>query len=151
MTQGLPSAPIPTLPARCRMRLPRQWAISWRSSCKRQNNVGKPDRNGNFLSGTFWPFPMLSYCGSGRGSGLTHTLTHRLNPQNSKEKVLLSKENRTFWSCWADSNRRPHPYQRGGGLKEAYYYTSKALILRHFLLLFVSYRSLSVRPVLQRQ
>ena len=29
----------------------------------------------------------------------------------SKEKVLFSLENRTFWSCWADSNRRPHPYQ----------------------------------------
>ena len=29
----------------------------------------------------------------------------------SKEKVLFSLENRTFGSCWADSNRRPHPYQ----------------------------------------
>ena len=27
------------------------------------------------------------------------------------KKVLFSIENRTFWSCWADSNRRPHPYQ----------------------------------------
>ena len=41
----------------------------------------------------------------------THTLTHRLNWSKSKEKVLLSIESRTFWSCWADSNRRPHPYQ----------------------------------------
>ena len=28
-----------------------------------------------------------------------------------KEKLLFSIENRSFWSCWADSNRRPHPYQ----------------------------------------
>ena len=112
MTQVLPSAPTPTLPARCRRKLPKQWAISWHSSCKRQNSAEKPDRNGNFLSGNFLPFPMLSYCGSGCGSGLTHTLTHRLNPQKRKEKVLFSEENRTFWSCWADSNRRPHPYQK---------------------------------------
>ena len=112
MTQGLPSEPTPTPLARCRRRLLKQWAISWRSLCKRQNNAEKPDRNGNFLSGTLRPFPMLSYCGSGCGSSLTHTLTHRLNPENSKEKVLFSEENRTFWSCWADSNRRPHPYQK---------------------------------------
>ena len=42
---------------------------------------------------------------------LTHTLTHRLNWSKSKEKVLHSRENKTLWSCWADSNRRPHPYQ----------------------------------------
>ena len=57
------------------------------------------------------PFPRISACGSGCGSTLTHTLTHRLNQPKSKEKVLFSRENRTFWSCWADSNRRPHPYQ----------------------------------------
>ena len=53
----------------------------------------------------------LSACGSGCGSKLTHTLTHRLKRSKSKGKVLFSRENRTFWSCWADSNRRPHPYQ----------------------------------------
>ncbi len=57
------------------------------------------------------PFSHISACGSGCGSKLTHTLTHRLNLLKSKEKALFSRENRTFWSCWADSNRRPHPYQ----------------------------------------
>jgi len=38
-------------------------------------------------------------------------LSHGFNPPENKEKVLFSRENRTFWSCWADSNRRPHPYQ----------------------------------------
>jgi len=29
-----------------------------------------------------------------------------------QEKSSLShRKNWTFWSCWADSNRRPHPYQ----------------------------------------
>ena len=119
------------------------------------------------------PFPRISACGSGGGSTLPHPLTHRLNRPKCKEKVLFSRENRTFcdchgfccprtlripqgkgsargkplrvsplvfshppagdhfcaakvqlqkeenhpvgwfsfWSCWADSNRRPHPYQ----------------------------------------
>ena len=65
----------------------------------------------NFLSAPFSPFLRISACGSRCGSKLSHTVTHRLNWQKSKEKVLLSIENRTFWSCWADSNRRPHPYQ----------------------------------------
>ena len=55
---------------------------------------------------------MFPTCGSRCGSKLSHTLTHRLNWSKSKEKVLFSRENRTFWSCWADSNRRPHPYQK---------------------------------------
>ena len=64
-----------------------------------------------FLSAPLLPFPCISACGSGCGSKLTRPLTHESNPPKSKEKVLFSRENRTFWSCWADSNRRPHPYQ----------------------------------------
>ena len=73
--------------------------------------IKTPERKPNFLSGALSLFPRISACGSGCGSKLTHTLTHRLNWSKSKEKVLFSIENRTFWSCWADSNRRPHPYQ----------------------------------------
>jgi hypothetical protein len=65
----------------------------------------------NFLSAPFSPFLRISACGSRCGAKLSHAVTHRLNWQKSKEKVLFSRENRTFWSCWADSNRRPHPYQ----------------------------------------
>ena len=64
-----------------------------------------------FLSAHLLPFPRISACGSRCGSKLSHTVTHRLNWQKSKEEVLFSRENRTSWSCWADSNRRPHPYQ----------------------------------------
>ena len=73
--------------------------------------IKTPERKPNFLSGALSLFPRISACGSGCGSTLIHTLTHRLNWSKSKEKVLFSIENRTFWSCWADSNRRPHPYQ----------------------------------------
>ena len=55
------------------------------------------------------------------------------------------------WSCWADSNRRPHPYQWDGDFIKAYYSTIKPAFWGCFLLLFVPFCSLSVRPVLQRQ
>ena len=71
----------------------------------------KRDERTEYPSAHLLPFPRISACGSGCGSKLPHTLTHRLNLPKSKEKVLLSIESRTFWSCWADSNRRPHPYQ----------------------------------------
>ena len=71
----------------------------------------KRDERTEYPSAHLSPFPRISACGSGCGSTLTHTLTHRLNWSKSKEKALLSIESRAFWSCWADSNRRPHPYQ----------------------------------------
>ena len=71
----------------------------------------KRDERTDIPSARLSTFPSISPCGSGCGSTLTHTLTHRLNWSKSKEEVLFSLENRTSWSCWADSNRRPHPYQ----------------------------------------
>ena len=73
--------------------------------------IKTPERKPNFLSGALSLFPRISACGSGCGSKLPRPLIHRLNRLKSKEKVLFSIENRTFWSCWEDSNRRPHPYQ----------------------------------------
>ena len=45
------------------------------------------------------PFPHISACGSGCGSKLSHTLTHRSKRAKNKEKVLFSLENRTFCDC----------------------------------------------------
>ncbi len=45
------------------------------------------------------PFPRISACGSGCGSKLSHTLTHRSKRAKNKEKVLFSLENRTFCDC----------------------------------------------------
>ena len=71
----------------------------------------KRDERTDIPSAHLSTFPSISTCGPRRGSTLTHTLTHRLNWSKSKEEVLFSLKNRTSWSCWADSNRRPHPYQ----------------------------------------
>ena len=82
------------------------------------------------------------------------------NPQNRIRLKSCKKKETTpeilrfqvlFWSCWADSNRRPHPYQWDGDFIEVYYCTPKPAFGGRFLLLFVPFRSLSVRPVLQRQ
>ena len=51
------------------------------------------ERKLNFLSRAFSPFLRISACGSRCGSKLSHTVTHRLNWQKSKEKVLFSREN----------------------------------------------------------
>ena len=35
-----------------------------------------------------------------------HCFQHFCNKKAPKTEVFYA-----FWSCWADSNRRPHPYQ----------------------------------------
>ena len=59
----------------------------------------------------FKSFYAFRCVGHGVGQVLIHTMTHIELPQKCNKKVPFSGENRTFWSCWADSNRRPHPYQ----------------------------------------
>ena len=59
----------------------------------------------------FRPFRTFPRVGHGVGQHLTHTVTHTELSKKCNKKVPFSRENRTFWSCWADSNRRPHPYQ----------------------------------------
>ena len=42
---------------------------------------------------------------------LTHILTHTELFRKVKKNTQNPKILGAFWSCWADSNRRPHPYQ----------------------------------------
>ena len=42
---------------------------------------------------------------------LTHILTHTVSAEKSKKNPRNRMISGIFWSCWADSNRRPHPYQ----------------------------------------
>ena len=42
---------------------------------------------------------------------LTHILTHHRFGRKSKKNPRNHVISGFFWSCWADSNRRPHPYQ----------------------------------------
>ena len=92
----------------------------------------KREERTEYPSAHLLPFLRISACGSGCGSKLTRPLTHESNPPKSKEKVLFSLENRTFWSCWADSNRRPHPYQCEQRLFTAFHKLSKSLISSRF-------------------
>ena len=42
---------------------------------------------------------------------LTHILTHTFFSIFTTKKHRKPKFSMLFWSCWADSNCRPHPYQ----------------------------------------
>ena len=42
---------------------------------------------------------------------LTHTLTHCFSSESSTKNPQNLAVLGIFWSCWADSNCRPHPYQ----------------------------------------
>ena len=42
---------------------------------------------------------------------LTHILTHTIFSVFAPKKHRKPKFSMLFWSCWADSNCRPHPYQ----------------------------------------
>ena len=42
---------------------------------------------------------------------LTHILTHTIFSVFTTKKHRKPKFSMLFWSCWADSNCRPHPYQ----------------------------------------
>ena len=43
---------------------------------------------------------------------VTHILTHTKKYKFATKNTRNPKISGVFWSCWADSNRRPHPYQR---------------------------------------
>ena len=59
----------------------------------------------------FCPFHAFPRVGQGVGQAVAphfdpHCFQHFCNKKAPKTEVFDA-----FWSCWADSNRRPHPYQ----------------------------------------
>lgn len=48
---------------------------------------------------------------------LTHILTHTVSAEKSEKNPRNRMISGIFWSCWADSNRRPHPYQLIGRVR----------------------------------
>ena len=45
-------------------------------------------------------------------SNSTRNISSAKKSEKSKKKsAIFSRKQRIFWSCWADLNRRPHPYQ----------------------------------------
>ena len=106
------SEPTPTPPGRCRIRLQKPWGILWRRSCKTTAENKTPGRRKKLpvwrflsLSGHFgvwvtvWVRPVDP-------DSDPHEISQNCN-KNSRNPVISG----VFWSCWADSNRRPHPYQ----------------------------------------
>ena len=57
--------------------------------------------------GTPLPLANASRCRARSGLSPYRTCARRAH----REKHPISEEIRCFWSCWADSNCRPHPYQ----------------------------------------
>ena len=106
-----PSAPTPTLRGRSRTRQHKRWAVSWRKSCeqkKRKNSGEKAKASSPVLFESICTFPRV---GHGVGQAVdphfdSHHFQHFCNKKASKPEVFDA-----FWSCWADSNCRPHPYQ----------------------------------------
>ena len=120
MTPDSHSAPTPTPPARSRTKPPRPWAASWRKSCeqkKRKNTGEKAKASSPVLFGSIGTFPRV---GHGVGQAVDphfdpHFFQHFYNKKALKTEVFDA-----FWSCWADSNCRPHPYQKAVAAFMAY-------------------------------
>ena len=109
--QALPCEPTPTPQGRSRMKLHKRWAASWRRSCKQKKDA-KYRRGGKTSSPVlFEPIRTFSRVGHGVGQAVDphfdpHIFQHFCNKKHRKPKFSM-----LFWSCWADSNCRPHPYQ----------------------------------------
>ena len=132
-TLALPCAPTPTPHGRSRTRPPRPWAASWVKSYKRVKGSKKPGGKSDLpvrysfvLSCRFGVWVAVW----GRNLG-PHRKTTICNKKSPKTEVF-----RDFWSCWADLNRRPHPYQATFELFSNYF--------SHFMALFTPICSLSV-------
>ena len=111
-TQDSPCEPTPTPPGRSRTRPHKQWAALWRRSCKqkRLKNTGeKAKASSPVLFKSFRAFPRV---GHGVGQVVAPHFDPRLKVHFYSKKAPKTEVSDAFWSCWADSNRRPHPYQR---------------------------------------
>ena len=111
MMLNLPSAPTPTPPGRSKTKRLKPWATLWSRSCehKRAKNTGQEvPTSCPVLSKPFRTFLRV-------GHGVGQAVDPHFDPHRFGRKSKKNPRNRMisgiFWSCWADSNRRPHPYQ----------------------------------------
>ena len=85
--------------------------ISWASHVSRKRTQ-KYRREGKTSSPVlFKPIRTFPRVGHGVGQCLTHILTHTVFSVFATKKASKTEVFDAFWSCWADSNCRPHPYQ----------------------------------------
>jgi hypothetical protein len=59
----------------------------------------------------FQPFRVFPRVGQGVGQAVAPHFDPRLKVHFYSKKAPKTEVFDAFWSCWADSNRRPHPYQ----------------------------------------
>ena len=110
-TPDSPFAPTPTPPGRSRTKQRKPWETSWSRSCehKRAKNTGQEGETSCPVLSK--PFRTFLRVGHGVGQAVDpHFDPHRFG-QKSKQNPRNHTISGVFWSCWADSNRRPHPYQ----------------------------------------
>ena len=83
---------------------------------EQNGQVEQPGLRGHFAPGG----PVVSVCGEMYGQTQKREFESPKIVIHSKGKDRFSAEKRSFfWSCWADSNRRPHPYQLIGRVRFA--------------------------------
>ena len=58
------------------------------------------------------PFRAFPRVGQGVGQAVVSHFDPRLKVHFYSKKAPKTEVFGAFWSCWADSNRRPHPYQK---------------------------------------
>ena len=84
--------------------------MPWKKNgCGRKK--GQTKKTGLRRKNTFGD-PFFSVCGLLCGQSVDHLSLLSQNATKCKEKPPFLYEKAVFWSCWADSNRRPHPYQK---------------------------------------
>ena len=103
------SSPAPTPPGRSKAKQRKPWATSWSRSCKRQENTGQEDETSCPV--LFEPFRAFLRVGHGVGQAVDPHFDPHCFARKSKKNSQNHMISGVFWSCWADSNRRPHPYQ----------------------------------------
>ena len=59
----------------------------------------------------FCPFRAFPRVGHGVGQAVALHFAPHLKVRFYSKKAPKTEVFDAFWSCWADSNRRPHPYQ----------------------------------------
>ena len=68
----------------------------------------------------FCPFRAFPRMGQGVGQAVDPHFDPRLKVHFYSKKAPKTEVSDAFWNCWADSNRRPHPYQKAVAAFTAY-------------------------------
>ena len=100
------------------------------------------------------PFCAFPRVGHGVGQAVAPHFDPRLKVHFYSKKASKTEVFDAFWSCWADSNRRPHPYQKAVDAFTAYPFiprrTAKPLCCKGLAVLLVLMCFNTYREALRR-